>query len=73
MIEISPQTKSRQREYGVLNVIGIFLSVFGVAVLMAIFFSDSLPGKIANLLSGFMILAAATLAFIGARLIQKRR
>jgi len=73
MIDISPQTKSRQREYGVLNVIGIFLSVFGVAVLAAIFFSDSLPGKIANLLSGLMILATATLAFIGARLIQKRR
>jgi protein-S-isoprenylcysteine O-methyltransferase Ste14 len=36
--------------------IGIFILVFGMAVLLAVFFTDTLVGKYANIFSGLILL-----------------
>jgi putative Ca2+/H+ antiporter (TMEM165/GDT1 family) len=42
---------------GPLTAIGIFLGVFGIAVIAGIFFTHTLHGKIINLICGGLLLA----------------
>jgi hypothetical protein len=47
---------------GPLTAIGIFLSVFGVAVISGIFFTHTMHGKVINLVCGGILLAIGFVA-----------
>jgi len=47
---------------GPLTAIGIFLGVFGIAVLSGIFFTHTLHGKIINLVCGGILLTIGLIA-----------
>lgn len=50
-----------------LQLMGLFLSVFGVIMLIAIIFPKNLEGKIANLISGLALLLCGIVAFLKGR------
>ncbi len=50
-----------------LPVMGIFILIFGLAVISAIFFTDTFKGKITNLIAGLTFLCCAGIAFLMAR------
>ena len=50
-----------------LQLMGLFLGVFGIVMLIAIIFPENLEGKIANLISGLALLICAVVAFIKGR------
>lgn len=60
------QTKPN-KEINALPVIGIFLLVFGVAVIIAIFFTETYQGKIINLISGLLLILCASVALFWSR------
>ena len=47
---------------GPLTAIGIFLSVFGIAVISGIFFTHTLHGKVINLICGGILLSIGIIA-----------
>jgi hypothetical protein len=47
---------------GPLTAIGIFLSVFGIAVLAGIFFTHTVHGKVINLICGGILLSIGLIA-----------
>ena len=49
--------KSTGRSISQVGAIGIFLSIFGVWLLVAMFFTPTHYGKITNAVAGFIILA----------------
>lgn len=67
------QETSGAEEIEALLVIGLFLGAFGVAVLAAIFFTDTYHGKITNLVSGGLLVAISLYAIFRARLNKKRK
>jgi hypothetical protein len=58
---------SEKRGASPLAAIGIFLSVFGVAVISGIMFTDSSRGKLVNLMCGGILLSIGLLAFFKGR------
>jgi hypothetical protein len=63
-MEESLNNKPGNKEYGPLAAIGIFLSIFGVAVISGIFWTVSTHGKIVNILCGGILLTVGITAFI---------
>ena len=61
MKETTEQETGRSSK-GPLTAIGIFLGVFGIAVLSGIFFTNTLHGKIINLFCGGLLLAIGLVA-----------
>jgi len=47
-----------------LPAMGIFILIFGLAVISAIFFTDTFKGKITNLIAGLTLLCFAGFAFL---------
>lgn len=72
---MSKQVEKREfkKEVDSLPVIGIFLLIFGVIIIMAIFFTDSFRGKITNLICGLILLACACLAILWSRKSKKEK
>jgi len=56
-----------------LFIVGLFLGVFGLTILIAIFFTPTLRGKITNLVCGSIIVLTALAAIIKSWLDQKRQ
>ena len=50
-----------------LQLMGLFLGVFGIIMLVAIIFPKNLEGKIANLVSGLILLGFGIGAFLKGR------
>jgi hypothetical protein len=61
MKETTEQATARSGK-GPLTAIGIFLGVFGIAVLSGIFFTHTLHGKIINLVCGGLLLTIGLIA-----------
>jgi putative Ca2+/H+ antiporter (TMEM165/GDT1 family) len=61
MKETTEQETGRSSK-GPLTAIGIFLGVFGIAVLSGIFFTHTLHGKIINLVCGGLLLTLGLVA-----------
>lgn len=61
MNETTEQETARSSK-GPLTAIGIFLGVFGIAVLSGIFFTHTLHGKIINLVCGGILLTIGLIA-----------
>ena len=55
-----------------LQLMGLFLGVFGIVMLIAIIFPKNLEGKIANLVSGIALLGCGIIAFIKGRSKKKK-
>ncbi len=53
-----------------LLVIGIFLGIFALSILVAIFFTDTVHGRITNLISGLTILFIAAIFFVRSRKVR---
>jgi uncharacterized membrane protein YczE len=47
-----------------LQLMGLFLGVFGIVMLIAIIFPENLEGKIANLISGLALLGCGIGAYL---------
>lgn len=47
-----------------LQLMGLFLGVFGIVMLVAIIFPKNLEGKIANLVSGLALLGCGIVAYL---------
>ena len=56
---------------GPLTAIGIFLGVFGIAVLSGIFFTHTLHGKVINLVCGGILLSIGLIAIYNDQLKSK--
>ncbi len=67
------QIASKKEEMESLMVIGIFLGVFGVTVLVAIFFTETYHGKITNLISGGLLLLCAGIAIAKAFMDRRKK
>lgn len=61
MKETKDQTTDKASK-GPLTAIGIFLSVFGIAVLSGIFFTHTFHGKLINLMCGGILLIIGLIA-----------
>ena len=73
MNENERQKTSGTEEIEALLVIGLFLGAFGVAVLAAVFFTDTYHGKITNLVSGGLLVLISLYAVFRSRLNEKRK
>ncbi len=51
-------------EYRSLQLMGIFLGVFGIIMIIAVIFPENFEGKIANLITGIVLLCAGAIAFL---------
>ena len=67
------QIASKKEEMESLMVIGIFLGVFGITVLVAIFFTETYHGKITNLISGGLLLLFASIAIAKAFMDRRKK
>ncbi len=67
----SDEIKSQER-IDPLPAMGIFILVFGIAVISAIFFTDTFKGKITNFIAGLTLLCCAGIAFLMARRNKKK-
>ncbi|MFC2077008.1 hypothetical protein ACFLT7_07990 [candidate division KSB1 bacterium] len=67
MSEQKTEQKGGNMELQSLELMGIFLGVFGLIVMFAMIFADTGVGKIADLLVGGTLLVLGILAFIKGR------
>ncbi len=63
----------KEQEFEPLQAIGIFWIVFGVLVLIGIFYSQSGIGKIANGICGGILLIVGILSFLKGVINKKKR
>jgi hypothetical protein len=70
MNETTDQDTARSTK-GPLTAIGIFLGVFGIAVLSGIFFTDTVHGKVINLVCGGILLSIGLIAIYNDQLKNK--
>jgi hypothetical protein len=56
---------------GPLTAIGIFLSVFGVAVITGIFFTHTMHGKVINLVCGGILLGIGLIAIYNDQFVKR--
>ena len=63
----TPEQKSGSMELESLELMGIFLSVFGVIVMVAMVVPDTLTGKIADLVVGATLLLTGVVAYLKGR------
>jgi hypothetical protein len=61
-MEETPGNGTAKSAKGPLTAIGIFLGVFGIAVIAGIFFTHTLHGKIINLICGGILLIIGLIA-----------
>jgi len=54
----------RKLEFQSLQLIGLFLSVIGIIMIIAIIFPENLEGKITNLIAGLILLGFGIGAFL---------
>lgn len=66
------QNDHTTRDLETLIVIGTFLAIFGVAVMIAVFYTDTFHGKIVNLISGGLIFLIGLAAIIKGRWGKKK-
>ena len=72
MTENVSKADSQNREIGISNMMGIFFLVFAIAVIVAVFFTETTKGKIVNLICGGLLLISAAVPFIKSWLIKKQ-
>jgi cytochrome c biogenesis protein CcdA len=70
MTETTEQAEDKSAK-GPLTAIGIFLSVFGIAVISGIFFTHTLHGKVINLICGGLLLTIGIIAIYNDQLKNK--
>lgn len=59
-----------QKEPNILGVLGLFLTIFGLAVIVGVFYDTSYIGRIVNVvIGGFLMCCGAAGIFLG----QKRK
>jgi len=67
------KTSLKFGEFDVLVVIGAFLGVFGIAVIVAIFFTNTYQGKITNLICGSLLILISVFALIKSKFNKKKK
>jgi len=73
MNEQNSNDTSTKEEFAALEIIGIFIGVFGLAVIVAIFFTSTYHGKITNLISGLILVLCSGAALFQAYRIRLRK
>lgn len=64
--------EENKQKLEVLEIIGLFWIFLGALVLFAVIFSQTLIGKITNLISGSILLIAGIFAFVKGRANKKK-
>ena len=59
-------------EYRSLQLMGIFLGIFGIIMIIAMIFPEDFEGKITNLITGLVLLSAGAGAFFKGKFNQAR-
>ena len=72
MTENIQKPESQNREIGIFVIMAIFFSIFGTAIIIAIFFTETFHGKIVNLICGILLLIAALVPLLKVRAFKKK-
>ncbi len=72
MPEKIEQNDHTARDLDTLTVIGAFLAIFGIALLVAVFYTETSHGKIVNLFSGGLIFLIGLAGVIKGRWRRKK-
>ena len=67
------KTDSQNREVGIFNMMAMFFGVFGVTIIVAVFFTDTTRGKVVNLISGILLLISALVPLWKVRSFKKKQ
>lgn len=67
------QAKSKIGETEALLAIGTFLGVFGITIIVAVFFTHTYHGKITNLICGGVLLLTSLLAIAKSKWNKKKK
>ncbi|MBC8185863.1 hypothetical protein H8E88_32650 [candidate division KSB1 bacterium] len=67
------KTDSQNREVGIFNMMAMFFGVFGVTIIVAIFFTETMHGKVVNLISGILLLISALVPLLKVRSFKKKQ
>jgi len=73
MTEKVEKTDSQNREIGIYKMMAIFFGVFGLAIIVAVFFTDTTHGKVVNLFSGLLLLISALVPLLKVRSFKKKQ
>lgn len=73
MAEENKTTESVKEEFAALEIIGAFLGIFGLAVMVAVFFTSTFHGRVTNLVCGLVLLICAVAAVIRSRRIKIKK
>ena len=63
---------SENREIGIFNMMAMFFGLFGFAIIIAVFFTDTTKGKVVNLICGILLLISALVPILKVRAIKKK-
>jgi hypothetical protein len=67
------ETNSQNREVGIFTMMAMFFGVFGLAIIVAIFFTETIHGKVVNLICGILLLISALVPFFKVKAIKKKQ
>lgn len=67
------KSDSQNREIGIFNMMAMFFGVFGVTIIVAVFFTDTTRGKVVNLISGILLLISALVPLWKVRSFKKKQ
>ena len=73
MTDNKEKTMSNSNELDVLVVIGTFLGVFGMSVIVAIFFTHNFQGKITNLICGSLLIFISAVVFVKSKFVKQKK
>ena len=73
MSDIDKHTAHKSKDLDAILAIGVFLGLFGLAVISAVFFTDTFQGKVVNLASGILLLIISFLAIWRGRSGKKKK
>jgi len=66
------KVKTQNKEVGIFNMMAMFFGLFGIALIVAVFFTATIHGKVVNLIAGALLLISALVPLLKIRSIRKK-
>jgi hypothetical protein len=73
MSDTDKHAAHKSKDLDAILAIGVFLGLFGLAVISAVFFTNTYHGKVVNLASGVLLLIISLLAILHSRNGKKKK
>lgn len=64
MSQIDKHAAHKSKDLDAMLAIGVFLGLFGLAIIAAVFFTETFRGQVVNLASGIVLLIISALAIL---------